>query len=117
MTVKVLAVDDEQWIHNKWLPELEGKVELLSAGTIEDARKMFAEHPDIAAIAMDACVPGDEPNTMELVREFRKTFSGPMLAASGLGDYRELLMKAGCDYDVGMDKNDVPGMFIKILGL
>ena len=33
-----------------------------------EAEKAFNNNPDLSAIAIDACVPGDKPNTIDMIR-------------------------------------------------
>ena len=102
---KVLIIDDLKLFHQLTIDTLAdelkaGKIQFLSAFTLEEGQKLFdANRSDIDLIAVDACVPGDRPNSMELIRNIRKKFEGPIVAISSLSDYRELLMKAGCDYE------------------
>ncbi|MBI4149277.1 response regulator [Candidatus Woesearchaeota archaeon] len=101
MCTKVLIVEDEEGLYLvMWRRTLgDAAVTLLSAPSIAEARQLFAANPDIAAIAVDACVPGREPNTLSLVQEFRQTFHGPMIAISGNEDYRQQLIQAGCSHE------------------
>ncbi len=116
MGMKVLVVEDEEWRHRNWRREFDGKdVVLLSALSIEQAEEKFAANPDIVAIVMDACVPGDRPTTPSLVRKFRSTFAGPMIAISSFGAYRQELIGAGCDYE--SPKDSLPQKLIEVLGL
>jgi len=115
MSKKVLVVEDEKFFHDKWRNELGDKIILLSAFSIEDAEKQFASNSDIAAIVMDACVPKDVSITLYLVQDFRKTFTGPMIAASGSGEYRQQLIQAGCDHE--SKKSSVPQKILEVLGL
>ncbi|MEK7645673.1 MAG: hypothetical protein AAB374_00995 [Patescibacteria group bacterium] len=88
---------------------------IVSAFSIEEAEEQFAANPDIVAIVMDACVPGDRPTTPSLVQKLRSTFTGPMIAASSMSDYRRRLLAAGCDHE--SVKEEVPQMLLEILGL
>jgi CheY-like chemotaxis protein len=112
---KVLVVEDCESYQRIWSEELNGKVELVSAFSIREAEEKFAANPDIVAIVMDACVPGSEPTTPPLVRKFRTTFTGPMIAASSDEKYRKELMLAGCDYQ--SNKSGLPEVLCKILGV
>ena len=115
MTKKVLIVDDSiQW-QKIWGEMLGGKIEVISAYSIKEARGKFADNPDVDAIVMDACVPGDEPTTPPLVIEFRKTYKGPIVAISSLPEYQKILMHVGCDHSA--DKNTMPEYLLNFLGL
>jgi len=115
MIPKVLVVEDHKDWHDIWREELDGKVVLVSAFSIELAENLFVANPDIVAIVMDACVPGDRPTTPSLVRKFRSTFAGPMIAVSSMSDYRSQLVDAGCDYE--SEKGDLSQKLLEVLGL
>ena len=115
MSRKVLVVEDQDYLHDKWRRELDGKVVLVSALSIEEAEEKFSANPDIDAIVMDACVPGDEPTTPPLVRKFRETFTGPIIAISSLPEYRAKLVSAGCDHE--SRKDALPAKLLEVLGL
>ena len=109
---KVPVVEDVECLAFIIKQGLEGRVLVIQAFTIKEAEAAFKEHPDLAAILMDACVPGDKPNTMRLVEEMRKTFTGPIIAISSVADYRKELMEVGCDYEA--EKTEAAQ---KVLGL
>lgn len=111
---KVLIVEDNYGWQSIWKRDLQ-KVELLVADSIEEAKKIFSQNDDVDLIVMDACVPGDEPNTMNLVREMRKTYHGSILANSSVLKYREILLNAGCDKEC--HKKDVVEKILEILSL
>lgn len=115
MSVKILVVDDTKHWHFRWREELGDKVLIVSAFSIEEAREHFAANPDIVAIVMDACVPGDRPTTLPLVEEFRRTFKGPIVAVSSIPSYRKQLVIVGCDYE--SDKDYLSSKILKILSL
>ena len=115
MTEKVLIVEDHAPLQEVWKLALRGKVEIISAFSIEEAKEKFAANPDIVAIIVDACVPGSEPNTMSLLREFRATFNGLIIATSNVPEYRQDLVLAGCDIEC--EKHSVPKNLELFLGL
>ena len=115
MSKKVLVVEDEEYLHSRWHRELDSKVVLVSALSIEEAEEKFTANPDIDAIVMDVCVPGNEPTTLPLVRKFRSTFAGPMIAISSLSEYRAKLVSAGCDHE--SRKDTLPAKLLEVLGL
>jgi len=109
--VVVLVVEDMQMWQDIWREHLEAmgvSAEMVGACTIEEARRLFTERQsDIDIILMDACVPGDYPNTHGLVAEFRRSFGGPMVAISSLPEYRAEIVAAGCDREAD-GKHKVP---------
>ena len=114
--IKVLIVDDDkQWQRTFVRAFTDKGIQVLGALTIKQAEEMFVENPDIKAVVMDACVPGDDPTTLPLTRKFRETFSGPMIAISSRDDFRRQLMAAGCDRECL--KQDLPQKLCEILNL
>lgn len=95
---KILIVDDNEEMQRALKRSLANDYVLLQSLTIEEARRLYQENADIALIVMDGCVPGDEINTLPLVREFRQNFSGPIIANSGNPDYQQQLLAAGCSH-------------------
>ena len=104
---KVLIVEDER----RWQELLaETIVQLgrlpIEAMTVKEGERLFRENPDVVAILMDACVPGDTPTTVSLVRKIRdEMYRGPIVAMSSVLEYRELLVVAGCSHQC--DKSDL----------
>lgn len=84
-------------VHSSLSDGLVGKAEVISAKSIPEAKSLFQKNPDIDVIVIDACVPGEKINTLSLVRSFRKTYSGLMIAISTDGDYQKQLVEAGCN--------------------
>lgn len=115
---KVLVVEDDEQLQKAWqriMKDFNFPVEILSAHTIAEAEKLFAENPDVECMVFDACVPGDYINTPPIIREFRNTFTGPMIAISGNEDNRKFLIEAGCDREC--EKKFVPANILQALGL
>lgn len=90
-------------------------IRLLQATTLEEAERLFGENPDLDAILMDACLQSDEPNTIDLTRRIRQSFSGPMIACSGSPFFLEELMQAGCSHR--STKDDAAKLLLQLLGL
>ncbi|MBI4120909.1 MAG: response regulator [Parcubacteria group bacterium] len=104
MRPKVLLVDDDRGVQSAWKLQLEDlghKVEVIQAFTAEEARAMFRAHADLAAIVMDGYLSDSErdPAGVGLTREFRGSFTGPMIAASSDSRVRKMLGRAGCDHE------------------
>lgn len=96
--LKILVVEDDQQWQKIYKRGLGDDYEVIIAATVEAGEKLYGENPNIALIIMDACVPGDEPTTLELTEKIRKTFSGPMIGASSMSQYRSVLLGAGCSH-------------------
>ena len=118
MPIKLLIVEDDHSLQEAWKRAIEdyfgSEIILFQATTIPDAQKLWDENPDIDVIAMDACVPGCEPNTIPLVEHIKGMFKGTMITISGSADYRKLLMEAGCD--VECEKSKLPQTLKRLLG-
>jgi len=110
---KVLIIEDGAVFQGLWEMELEGKVLLFQAVSIEEAKNIFYQNPDLSIITMDACVPGDEPNTLPLVKEMRETYSGLIIATSSDDNFCESLIKAGCNY--GISKENVAEEILRVI--
>lgn len=106
MKKTVLVVEDRTDLQSFWQQKLADTITILSATTIEEAEDLFSANPNIDAIALDACVPGDDLNTLPLLRLFKRTFNGPIIAISGSSEYRETLVKHGCTHECR--KADLP---------
>ena len=111
---KVLVVEDDQHWSGIIRRGFGDKVLVVQAFTVEEAETVFQENPDLAAILMDACVPGDDPNTMWLVKKMRKTFTGPIIAISSNTDYRKELIQSGCDHEA--EKDQVVQKVLELVG-
>ncbi|MDP1833436.1 MAG: response regulator [Candidatus Moranbacteria bacterium] len=113
---KVLVIEDHDGYFRRINEELNGKVEVLRATTLEEGEDLFRRNTDIDLIIMDACVPGDRPNSMSLVRKIVQAgFTKPIIACSGLYEYREELLNAGATHDA--KKNKVAELALEILNL
>ncbi|MDP2704962.1 MAG: response regulator [bacterium] len=128
MALKVLIVEDDPtllgMLRNLVFP-LDPRFTPLFASSIEEAEKVFYDHPDIVAIAMDGRIEDGLPrtneevwaapaNTLDLVQKYRETFSGPIIALSG--KFRQDLLDVGCDYYV-KNKYDIHEKLIEVLCL
>jgi CheY-like chemotaxis protein len=108
---KILLIEDDKHVLGLWADYFKTYARsdmfiLVMATSLQDAEKEFKENQDVKAIVIDGRIIGSDghapsalqpPNTLNLVREFRKTFSGPMIAVSGSEDTQEELINAGCD--------------------
>jgi CheY-like chemotaxis protein len=97
----VLCVEDGLDFQASYRQRLGERVTVLQATTLKEGFDLFRAHTDIGLIIMDACVPGDRPNTEPLVQHIRASgFHGPIIATSSMPSYRHRLLQAGCDHEV-----------------
>lgn len=74
-------------------------MEIVWVKTIMDAERIVQESLDFALIVVDCCVPGDTPNTQELVRMIRATgFKKPIIAKSTVKSFSVALIKEGASH-------------------
>jgi len=112
---KVLIVEDLPHYQVLWRRRLSEVATVLSATTIVDAEKMFAENADIEVVVLDACVPGTTPTTFGLIKSFKKTFDGPMIAISSEENFRKEMLLLGCSHQTSV-KGDVVEKVTEVLG-
>lgn len=92
----VLVVEDSLRWGEAYGRELESVCQVVVATDQRDAQAAFEQHLDrLAAIVMDACVPGEVPNTQDLTAMFRARFAGPIVAASSNPMYSMDLLNYG----------------------
>lgn len=92
------------------------EVTILWAYRLEQAEKLFEENPNPDIIVVDGCV--DDHNTLDsipLIQKIRKTYKGPMIAASSSDNYRKVMVKAGCDLETW--KENVNSLLKQVLGI
>ena len=113
---KVLVVEDYDDYYRLAEKGLAGKVEIMRAETLSEGRKLFQENPDVDLIIMDACVPGDKPNSMPLVAEIIESgYDKPIIASSSMPFYTNKLVEAGATHEA--DKMEAPKLALGLLGL
>lgn len=112
---KVLVVEDDKRWSGIIRRGLGDKVLVAQAFTTKEAEDAFEQIPDFDVILMDACVPGDDPNTMWLVEKMRETFKGPIIAISSVPEYRQELIKAGADHEA--EKTEVAAKVLELVGV
>lgn len=112
---KVLIVEDSFHLQRFYRDVLNDRYTILQAYSVEHGEMLFSKHPDVAAIVMDACVPGHKPTTPPFVRRIRRSYSGPIIAASGDDTFQKALLDAGCDHRAF--KHAVPGKLAELLDL
>lgn len=89
--------------------------DVVTADSPAAGRQKFDEVRDrVALVVMDGALGGDDLNSLPLIRYIREAgYTGPMIAASGLSDYRVDMVRAGCDHSEGKDQ--VPGLVESLL--
>jgi DNA-binding response OmpR family regulator len=113
MESRILSVEDSLRYQNYFQELFDGKTDIVFALTIAEAE---AAGIDFALVMVDACVPGDEPNTIDLVRKIRTSgFTGPIIGHSSEANYLSLLAEAGCSHI--SDKINAPKLALRLLGM
>lgn len=113
---KVLIVEDDHMIFFLMKAIFAGRVEILWAEELKQGEYLFENNPDIDLIIMDACVPGNKPNSMPLIEKIVKSgFDEPILASSSSHQFSQQLVWAGATYIV--DKNNAAKKALELLGL
>jgi hypothetical protein len=112
MCRKLLIIEDDEFIVDDYKRGIHNYDRIIFAATIAEARTQFLANPDLAAIAVDACLGSKEPNTLELIREMKFRFRGPMIAISGLRENRALQLAAGCNE--ACKKDELPELLVQL---
>jgi DNA-binding response OmpR family regulator len=99
---KVLVVEDDRMLQRMIALQLRDTATVLSAHTLDEARNLFANNPDVRLVVLDGCLGSafrvQIPDTLPLIPEMREIFHGPIIAASSFPSFREMMMGAGCDH-------------------
>jgi DNA-binding response OmpR family regulator len=114
--LKVLLIEDDTSLHSPWSRLLQvHRIEAICASSIEEAEDLFEEHKStLAAISVDGCVPGDELNTLPLIRMMCREYQKPIIAASGDSFYRKQMMEVGCTHECHK-KSELPHVIVELL--
>ena len=95
----VLIIEDDELMQKMFAAQLRGKLNLIMASTQDEARELFESHrQQIWAIVLNASIPGQEINTIELAQWLRSQFKGLMIGTSAVPVFQCQLVDAGCDY-------------------
>lgn len=115
MTKPILIVEDDLSLQETYADFLGEEFTVYSARTLREAKRLFNLHRQaLAAVIMDACVPGHVPNTLPLVRHMRACgFRNPILATSSDPDFQDQQMNAGCSHRCA--KTEATGLLRKLL--
>ncbi len=104
---KVLIFEDLPFLQRHYAKALDGKVVVVSACSVAQAEEAWRDNRDAALIVMDACLEGEEPDTIALLREIRLEFDGPIVAASSNKYFCDELIAAGCSHKLRCKDEDV----------
>ncbi len=101
MEAKILVVEDHPSVQTAikfFLKKKDPGFKVLEALDLDSAKALFYQNKNsIDAIVMDFEL-GDNVDTADLAKEFRKIFDGPMIANSSSQGHNIVLMNSGCDY-------------------
>lgn len=114
----VLVVEDRYdkfEMINVWLDD---KVRVLHAPNLSSAERLFDENQkDIDLVIMDACVDGEKPDTMPLIRQMIATgFNGAIIANSSCFYFNDILIEAGATHKT-LKKLEAGTLALQLLGL
>lgn len=99
MPPKILIIEDSESWGELFSMDLAADFEIELATTQESARQLVEAHKgELAAVVMDACVPGDNPNTQYLTEWVRSQFAGPIIAASSSKKWAQNLTEHGASH-------------------
>jgi DNA-binding response OmpR family regulator len=104
----ILVIDDDPLVVEYLRVFVENRnIEFVAVQTIEEAERVFENKGELfAAICIDACVPGNKPNTVQLAKKIRSNYRGPMIAISSVEKYRlDLMRYGGCSHQSPKDSH------------
>ena len=112
-----ILVVDPNWMFQQRLNVLLGSgsegIQLISAGSVLEARRFFSQ--DLALIAVAKFVEADV-DSLEFVQQARTLgFDGPIIGASGTPGIRQAMITAGCTHVC--DKPSLTAKIKEVLGL
>ncbi len=95
----LVVEDDPNWQDDFRLALSRKGFEILQASDLKEAKELFlANSEEIGLVVMDGCLGSNSPNSMDLIKNIRQTFNGPMIASSGSKLYLKELTGAGCNF-------------------
>lgn len=110
----VLFVEDDPVTQEQFRMRMKIFVNVLQATTLSEAEAVIKANPDIDLMAFDGNLR-DPENTCMLISEIRKTFAGPMVAASSDEYMRSMQLESGCDHQT--EKKFLASYILHELGL
>lgn len=113
----ILIIEDDKNMAEIFEALMSPFAEIISAQTKNDARIILEEHLDEAfLVAIDACVPGHEANTQDLLKEvLGRNFKGYIVSISGDPNYRKEYLELGCTN--ACEKQNLPSLAKELLNL
>lgn len=108
----VLIIEDESDWQRIYQDRLDRDIRIIKAYSIAAARQKMLDHAPVDLMVVDGYL-GPQSSldaTIQMVKDFRQTFKGPMVAASANVKTNALLMSAGCDSCVISGKHEVPSL-------
>lgn len=97
---KILVVEDNEPDFSDMELGLSNLAVVFWAETLEKGEACFRENPDVDLIIMDACVPGNEPNSMPLIASILASgYTKPIIAISGMANFSRMLVTAGATHE------------------
>ncbi|MBP6884275.1 MAG: hypothetical protein KBC17_00440 [Candidatus Pacebacteria bacterium] len=113
----ILIIEDFEDEKNSYVKNIpENKIKVLWGYSLEKAQELFNTNPDIDVIIIDGCVNNfKELDTLPLIEKIRRTYKGPMIAASRSDTYRKRMVAAGCDKETW--KENVNNLLRGMLGI
>ena len=85
------------------------EIGIIRASDLEEGDKIFFENKEnIDLVLTDACVPGHEPNSMNLIKKIKRSgFNNPIIGMSSQEVYLLKLKEAGADFVLSKSKLEI----------
>jgi len=109
----LLLIEDVISNQKKFIDELQNIADITCVGSEVWAREAFDKNKEFDIIAIDACLTGDEVDTIDLIKYIRSSYTGPMIAISSMDNYNKILVDAGCNHQ--MEKKYAPAYIANLL--
>jgi hypothetical protein len=98
--LKVLVVEDQSHWQDDFKHSLREVADLIPAFTMDQARQLFYQTSNLAAIVVDTSLTGSANDTCPLVQEIRASgYCGPIIAASVGRNSTHRMIETGCDLE------------------
>jgi hypothetical protein len=100
----LLLIEDVISNQKKFIAVLQNIADITCVGSEVWARKVFNDNKEFDIIAIDACLTGDEVDTIDLIKFMRLT---------SMDKYNKMLLAAGCSHKAL--KEHAPGLIAALL--